>query len=552
MITSLQNFFLKHNKWLFGGLLIIIIVTFVLTIGPQSFFGSGPSSQRQSLNYYGYDLTSEQDQRAMASTAEVSAILHPELQIRRNQLMDYAYLRVAALGMAAQLGIPRPSKEDLSDYVASLMTFADPQTGTFSPEAYNRMVGLLETNGGFTRELIARSLREDYVIDRVKEALGGPDYALPFENIQAYVDQKTQYTVSLAHYDYADFDPEIDPTEEALLQFFNENPSRYEIEETISVRALLFKAEAYLDEVPEPTETNLQLYFTTNQGAYLPAAEGEEEAPAVTLDDVREQVIADWKQAEAKKLAARKGETFSLQLWQNKVALDSPAFAGMLEQFNAEVEAVAPYTREAPPVSAALPEQLLDSMWIYANNPNRYFSDAAQTPEGSVVLVHDELRPARMPEFEEVRQQVEQDFMALEKRRLFAQRGAELHDQLVEEAKAMDFRIGAELLGLEVEPLEPFDGISVPPSLQSGNLWDQTMHLKDGEISPMVIVGDRGTFSYMVEKVVPEVDTSSDEYQAFLEQREGILANAMGWARLREITDNSLSALMGTPVVQED
>ena len=47
MITWLQNFFLKHNKWLFGSLLVVIIVTFVLTIGPQSFFGSSGPQQRE-------------------------------------------------------------------------------------------------------------------------------------------------------------------------------------------------------------------------------------------------------------------------------------------------------------------------------------------------------------------------------------------------------------------------------------------------------------------------------------------------------------------------
>lgn len=552
MITSLQNFFLKHNKWLFGGLLVVIIVTFVLTIGPQSFFGSGPSAQRRSLNYYGYDLTSEQDQRAMAYTAEVSAILHPELQLRRDQLMDYAYLRVAGLGMAAQLGIPHPSKEELAGYVESLMIFADPQTGGFSAESYNRMVELMQGSGGFTRESIARALREDYVIDQVKQALGGPDYALPYENLRAYTDRETTYTVTLAHFDYASFNPEIVPGEEQLLQFFNENPARYEIEESLRVKAYFFNAEAYLDEVAEPGETDLQLYFTTNQGRYLPEAKEGEEVPQITLAEVREQVAADWKLAEARKLAARKGESFSLRLWRDGIKANSPEFNALVQEFKSAPEQVEPYTRVAPPVSATLSEQLLDSMWVYANNPNRYFSDAAPTPTGSVVLVHDELTEARMPAFEEVRELVTADFAAAEKRRLFAEQGNTLRGQLLQDIVSTDFVIGAELLGLDVEALETFDGISVPPSLQQGNLWDQTMHLESGEVSPMVISGDRGTFAYMVEKVVPEVDTASAAFQAFLEQRKGALSNAMGWARLREITDNSLSSLVGSSPIGEE
>jgi hypothetical protein len=309
MITSLQNFFLKHNKWLFGSLLIVIIVTFVLTIGPSSFFGGNTSTQRKALNYYGYDLSSEQDQRAMAYTAEVSAILHPELQLRREQLMDYAYLRVAGLGIASQLGIPQPSKEALSEYVESLIIFTDQQTGAFSAESYNRMVDMLQINGRFSREAIARALREDYMLDQVREAFSGPDYSLPFENQQSFIDQGTQYTVSLAKFGYADFSPEIALPEEELLQFFNENPSQYEIQETISVSVLRFEADAYQGAVPEPTDADLEIYFATNQTRYQPASqeEGAEVTP-VTLADVREEVAGDWKSQEAKRLAAEAGK----------------------------------------------------------------------------------------------------------------------------------------------------------------------------------------------------------------------------------------------------
>ena len=192
MITALQNFFLKHNKWLFGGLLVVIIVTFVLTIGPQSFFGSSSSGRVESINYYGYDLTSDQDRRAMSYTAEISAILHPELQLRQQQLNDYAYMRVAGLGIAAQLGMPDPNEEQLGDYIETLLLFADPASGEFSAETYNRMIELLQVNARFSRDAIARAIREDYLISQVLDILSGPDYALPFEIRQSYVDQRTE------------------------------------------------------------------------------------------------------------------------------------------------------------------------------------------------------------------------------------------------------------------------------------------------------------------------------------------------------------------------
>ncbi|MGA1205454.1 MAG: hypothetical protein ACO3ZW_06575 [Opitutales bacterium] len=547
MITSLQNFFLKHNKWLFGGLLIVIIVTFVLTIGPQSFFGSNASGQRRSLNYYGYDLTSEQDQRAMAHTAEISAILHPELQLRREQLMDYAYLRVAALGMAKQLGIPSPGEAELSEYVATLLIFADPATGEFTAESYNRMLEAFQNDGRFTRKAIARTLREDYTIEQVRNILGGPDYVLPFETQQSYIDMETAYTLNLAHYSYADFAPEIAPSNEALQQYFSENPSRYEIQETISVSALQFKKEAYIDSISEPTTGELEVYFASNQAQYQPEASGET-TPELTLEEVRAQVASDWKVAQAVKLAARKGEAFSLRLWQEGIALDSPEFEALVKEFAVTSAEIPAYSRGQVPAGSALAPQLLESMWVYASNPNRYFSDAAQTADGAVLLVLRGLTEARTPAFEEVLTAVEADYRVAEKRRLFALEGIELQATIEGRLGSESFSAVAESLGLTVADPDTFKGSEVPQELLQSRLWDQTMHMKKGAVTPMVINGDRGSFAYMADKVVPVIEKDSEAYRTFVENRKGALSESMGWARLREITDNSLSALMSSPV----
>ncbi|MEX0330931.1 MAG: SurA N-terminal domain-containing protein [Puniceicoccaceae bacterium] len=545
MITSLQNFFLKHNKWLFGGLLIVIIVTFVLTIGPQSFFGSGTGGQRQSLNYYGYDLTSESDQRSMSFTAEISAILHPELRLRREQLMDYAYMRVAGLGMANQLGIPQPSKEELAAYVETLLIFADPATGEFSAESYNRMMDSLQSSARYNREAIGTVLREDYRIAEVRKALGGPDYSLPHEVRQDYLDQQTTYEIAIARLDFDSFEPEIDSTDEALLQFFNENPARYEVEETLLVDALLFRASAYLEEVADPVEGVLEAFFATNSARYQPAPVEGEEAVEVTLADVRDQALADWKLSEARGVAARKGEAFSLKLWQDSVVLDSEAYGSMVEEFSVEVRELPPYSRTSSPSVQDIPADLLNSMWIFASNPNRYFSDIGQIADGAVVLVKRGLTEARMPEFEEVRDLVARDFAASEKRRLFSEKGSELYTEISARLGSEPFSGIAESLGLTVESMEPFSGSQPPRELLASTLWDQARFLEEDRVTRMVINGNQGSFACVTSKEVPQVDASDEEFIAFVAQRTNVLGGAMGWARLREITDNSLNQLIG-------
>ena len=227
------------------------------------------------------------------------------------------------------------------------------------------------------------------------------------------------------------------------------------------------------------------------------------------------------------------------------MGLGSPEYAAMLEEFKVQTMEVPSYTRNNVPNIPNVPAELLNSMWIYASNPKRYFSDISQIDDGAVVLVKDSLADARMPEFEEVKSLVLVDYKISEKRRLFSEKGTELYETISSRVPAETFAEVASSLGMESETLDAFSGLNVPEVLRSSTLWDQAMHLEQGKLTRMVISANEGALVYIAEKAIPEIDDTSEDYKTYLEQRSGALSDAMGWARLREITDNSLSALMG-------
>ena len=348
----------------------------------------------------------------------------------------------------------------------------------------------------------------------------------------------------------------MEVSEEDLLQYFNENPSRYEVPETLTVDALNFKAAAYIDAAAEPADADLELYFSTNRFRYQPneprteTAEGEQQAtPEISLADVRDQVVADFKMDQARRMAARNAQEFTLALYQEKIALDSAAYQALVERLGATTSVVPRYSRNNPAVSTGLPVELLNSMWIHAINPNRYYSDAAQTPDGAVVLVKRALTPARMPGFDEVENLVRQDYEAIEKRRLFAEKGEELSQTINQRLASESFEEIAESLQMTTEDLGQFSGIEIPDQILQIDMWDQTMSLPKGSASVMVIGDNKGSIAYMANKEIPEVDVNSEDYIAFADQRMGALGDTMGWSRLREIKDKSVAALLGTPEV---
>ncbi|MFP4541912.1 MAG: peptidyl-prolyl cis-trans isomerase, partial [Opitutales bacterium] len=62
MITRIQNYLLRHHKWFFSALLVVIIVAFVLTIGNQS-IGGNQTMEVERREYYGYDIDNPSVQR---------------------------------------------------------------------------------------------------------------------------------------------------------------------------------------------------------------------------------------------------------------------------------------------------------------------------------------------------------------------------------------------------------------------------------------------------------------------------------------------------------
>jgi len=563
MITKLQTIFLKHNKVLFSILLVVVLVTFVLTIGPQSFFGGPDPMKVEARNFFGYNLNNENNVRSMMVDAQVSAAFHPELGLRGDSLGEYAYMRVAALGLARQLGLPRPTRDQVDAYVRSLDAFSNPQTGAFDAEAYRATVSMLKDRAGFSDEQMSRVLRDDTLINTVRTSLGGPAYIVPFEIRQDYLARETSWEVDIATFDYNSFQPQLDPTVEQLEAFYDSNPERYAEPEKIRVAVVRFDAASFIDQIAAPAEDVLAGYFERNRfryqrlfddrrkaaadaaaaalGTEAPAAEPE--AQTVTLADVRSDVENDWRRDQARGLAGERAERFSLALWENKIERGSEAFDQQLAQSGGTLVPVPAYTRGSSPAPSVLPNALAETMWVHAESV-RYFSDPVETPDGAAVAIFQERIAARQPAFTEVNARVEQDWKAEERRRLFIERGAELRAELeAAVAAGTSFADAATGLGLAVESPEPFKGSDVPVELLRNQAWAQAQYTAPGGITPMVASATEGVFVHVRSKTVPEISDDSPELAQFMENRRGIMDRMSGWLRLQEFTTRALESL---------
>jgi peptidyl-prolyl cis-trans isomerase D len=549
MISWIQNHLIRHGRWIFITLLAVVIVAFVFTIGNTPGCTTDKSGYEKNM-FYGYDLNSSHEMEGLSKKIQISTILNtgrpPQSQ---QQFSTEVVSRIALLHLADEIGIPAPSENSLSRYIQSKMAFSGPD-GQFSRDAYTKFVDNIESNPSLSQDLIIVTLEEDYRIEQVRSVLSGPGYLLDSEALSQVQLNETTLKISTAETSYSEFDPEIIPTEEELIQYYTNNIQQYKISERIKASYIEFPVEKYFDQADAFTEEELRKHFTTNRARFVAAYKAEqpkkekaepEEAPSaeVTFEDVRGQVTSDLLKKTAQKLANKAAQEFALGLYRNNIKRNSPEFQELLNENGLEIIEVPPYTNEETG-SRGLPAKMLES--AFALSEERYFSDAYEINGGFAVLILSERIPPEILDFETVKEAVEADYKIEEKRRLFSDEGKRLKDELSGLVNAeINFTQAAETLGLNVTTYEAFKISEAPREIDRAAL-KRAQGMKEGDVSPMITSGDKGIFVYIEEKEVPEIEPDNEELaqtSRFLQQYAAFISSS---ALLNELISTGLEA----------
>ena len=513
MISWIQNHLIRHGRWIFLTLLTVIIVAFVFTIGNTPGCTTDQSAYREQ-NFYGYDLNSPREMGIISEKVSLSAILNTGRPIQNEQqFQSQVTSRIALLHLAEEIGVPAPSQKTLEGYIKTKAAFRGPD-GQFSRDAYTSFVDNIESNPRMPQGLFVVVLEEDYRIDQIGKALAGPGYLLPSEALAQTQRNETTLKLATAEISYADFKPEVAPTDEALIAYYSANTSRYEIPERIEASYVTFPASKYVDQVVEAEESALREHFIANRARFVaeyeatqPKADADAEKPLVTFEDVREAVVTDFAAEAAMRIANEAAQAFAYTLYRDNIEQDSAAFNKLLNESGVTLTDIEPYTAEGA-ARRALSKDMLES--AFALTKNRYFSDAYPLDDGFGVLFLNGRIAPEIPAFETVAAVVTADYNAEEKRRLFNENGERLETELkAKVAEGTSFVEAAEALGLKAQANEAFKVGEAPRTFNPSAL-QKAQSMEAGEISPMLTSGPTGTFVYVEEKIVPAI-ASDDE-----------------------------------------
>ena len=549
MITWIQRVFQRHNKWLFSLLLIVIIVAFVLTITPAgSGLSRGEGKIRQD-DYFGVNMASESEVRALVLDAQVSTWFTTGSQVTQfNYLLDLALNRTALLALADEIGVPTPSESQLEENIRSNPKFANPD-GSFNSKTYDDFRKGLRTNSRFTEAMVHKAMIEDYRIQQVSEALTGPGYVQSKEAREKLKSEKTLWSVEVATLDYQSYEPEIEIEEEKLEEYYESNKTNYEERPKAKVTAIHFTIANFRDAAAEelPDEAILESYFQKNKARFdkkpnisLLGSEDEQDSAAVddaetTFAEARSQVEQAWIDDKANSLAEVKAFDFTELLYERNIDQNSPEMEELIRASGAEKITLEPYAQNRRPPNTLIPLSGLNQIF---NLPlGRYFTDALSSPDGASVLLIDGMIFARIPELDEVREVAEANYREIRRKELFIKNGEEIQERIETGLKTgQSFQELTEIEEMETTAFEDFTSKN-PPSGFNRALFVQNENLEPGQVSPMVFLQNKANFVYLKSKDLPDIPADSSEIETYAKSLAQSVLPANSYALVSEIVN---------------
>lgn len=550
MISWIQRTFQQHMKWLFGLLLVVVIISFVFITNASSGLGDSRARKLADRPFFGLNLALAEDARRLLDDAQLSLFIQrsparPEPSSA--ELEQYALQRHLTLHLADKLGLatPTPDSPAVVAHIQGLGRFTSPD-GRFDPKAYAAFIDSLETNPRLSQADIARVILDDVRVAEYQKLLAGPGYVLPGDLSEQAARRDTRWTLALATLSSANFNPESASTDEVLAPWFETNARRYEISPRVVVSAVRFPAALYAGTVAL-SEDEVRKAYDANPALYdEPLAEGAEKPAAdAAFAAAREKVEATLRDRKAREAALAAADDLAVALLENRIA---PAgLTAFLAPRNLVAEDLGEIGQGAIPASLAAAQGadvVQEALRLSADRP---YSNSIPLVDGAALLIWRSSVAARTPALAEVRSAVVTDYLAAEKRRRFEEASRQVRTATVAAlaagksfAEAVAEAVANAGLTVEVKTPEPFT-LMQPPTDMDFTAYQALASLNKGGVSDSLPTREGALLVHAIDKEVPAFDATAPEVAEIRSQMASALADRNAQGLLAELIQNELS-----------
>ena len=443
MLSGIQIFLEKNRKWLFGFLLVVIVVPFVFTIGSTPGLVAG--KKMRAMRLFGYNLNDRKQLETVVRNGSLSIALQTgnEENAWMEAAQGYAFYRLFLLSMAQQLRLPTPNEEALQAFLQKLPLFWD-EKQQFSPDVYNTYLSNVKQMFGKTFSL-RQLLEEDCLCAQVRDVLQRTGFVLPQECEALFKHAK-------AHYNFEYFvvkNEEVVPEQVAeadLREYFDNHQEDYRVGQKADVVLLFFDTKNYAASLPVVTDEILENYFNEHKNNF----KGEKDKEVV-FSEVKEQVKAAWTEEQLFVLAEQSAMDLALTVYNQSIAYESELWKQLLDKNDVRcIHSLAPYTRDTLPKNKGLPEDVL--LKAFELSEDHFLSEPMRVKKGVVLVALKKFIPSYIPEMDEVRERLTADVKLFKREKAF---GAKV-EQLVSLLQDSNLEKAKTAFKLETKILEDF------------------------------------------------------------------------------------------------
>lgn len=451
MISHFQRVIHRHGRWIFGILLGIVIVAFILWDYAGIQRQPNPRN-RAAPRLYGQRVNPRALDTAIRLTA-LNLLMLSGREVRMNDraralIEEQTLQRLALVEKAHQMGL---SVGDAEVIEQARRWFS--KEGHYQNESYAQFVSEILAPRRLTEADFETLIRENLILQKLFTLVGSGAKVTDGEAAAFAKENLERISAAVCRFDAAGFLAESAPNAEAVAAFYAKHPDLFRTPERVRVAYVLFPIEP--DKIV-PTDAELAEVYEANR-AVLTTPDGKMRPMKEVADVLRFQV----KQSKAHEIAAKEATDLTVKLVPEP-GQEAPSFEALARAAGRSVKETGFLTPQELPPGITAPEFAAAAHALGPENPT---SDPVPLGEKAIAVIRFlERQPSALPPLESVRDAVKAACaaeMAVQKAR---ETGTKARGEL---RKALDegkpFPAAAAALGLKPTPLPGFTAMDAPP-----------------------------------------------------------------------------------------
>jgi peptidyl-prolyl cis-trans isomerase D len=326
------------------------------------------------------------------------------------QLREAAWHRIVALRAAERMGIV-VTDDEVTSAIQQHEGFQF--EGRFNVMAYKSFAQNFLARFGFSERQFEEHVRQEIALQKTRLMIDRTTLATPFELQRAFRSITDRFQVEYVWLPRNLVEKEIAISEDEARAYYERDPRRFSKPEQVRVDYIRVAAAPFIPRV-RVSEEDVQAYYDEHLRDFAIEEADAEDADATNmfgritryrpLDDVKQEIVNILLQRKAMDEAYETAMNISLALTPDRDG-NATEFSAVAEKFNQRIFTLEPFglNDELPGIEDA--RAFKRAAFELSEGPDAYFSNPVRGSNEVYVLALRERIPARVPTFEEVREE---------------------------------------------------------------------------------------------------------------------------------------------------